>query len=85
MVLLVRAFSLQDDVARDAILDCEAELRFVKAVLFWPEVDLDRLGQVLLLLVVEADWRHVETLWHLSEWHRLSFKRPLNQRSTVKT
>ena len=74
MVLFVRAAAFEDYVAWDAGLGHEAELTLVEYVLLWLEFDVDRLGEVLSLLVVARHRRYKQALWHLSQWQRLSFQ-----------
>lgn len=68
VVLLVRASAFENNVAGEAVLDGEAELRLVEDVFLGPEVDLDGLGEVLAFKFVLGYWGHDESLRHLAQW-----------------
>jgi hypothetical protein len=66
VILFVRSFALEDDIARDSVVDSEPELALVEAVLLRPEIYMDSLWQIHALLIRLGNRRYVEPFWHLS-------------------
>merc|ERR1712127_339176 len=66
VVFLVGALALEDHVARDTVLDDEAELRLVDYILLGAEVHHQLLRQELAFIIIHWHWGHAETGRHHS-------------------
>lgn len=83
VIFLVGALTLEDHVARDAILDNKAEFGLVDYILLGSEIDHQLLRQELAFIIIHWHWGHAQTSGHNSQWKRFTLKHTLQ--TNVKT